>query len=257
VSSKPNARRVTKWKSMLGAATCPYENRLRLARWFFYHRHAAALEAAGPKPGARVVDIGCWEGHFLPSLVDNYGEVWGVENDAASLIERLPSRWTILQAARELCAAEGIWPGRLYLTKTDARLLPFAGESFDIAFCLDSLPYTAKQHRPAVVGEIRRILKTGGRAVFTLPVEIGPAVLIRELIRKLSGTWSDGYTFSELMCAMAFRPAATRPNTNLIGYDYREDLRVIASGFSIDRVQFLPWNSTRWASPTVLVRCSR
>jgi SAM-dependent methyltransferase len=205
-----------------------------------------------------VVDFGCWEGHFLPSLLGNYGHVVAIDNDRASSPDFIPGRWTILQAAFELCICEGSSTERLHLIKAEGRMLPLRSGSFDLVFCLDTLPFVREHDRASVVGELRRVLRTGGIGVFTLPVEIGPALLLRESLRRLSGTWQDGYGQQEVLRAVFRRPAAIADRSGaagLIGYDYRQDECLIRSRFRVERRSFLPWNALRFISPTLLLSC--
>ena len=255
VRSRPHVVRVTKWRSALGPGLCPYENKLSLARWYFYHRFALALEAAGQHFRGRVLDLGCWEGHFLPSLLDNYDDVWAIENDCGSGVSDLPERWTILENAGELARAEGMQVERLHLVKADGASLPFQSEVFDVVFCLDSLPFTPAARRPAVIAEVGRVLRKTGRAVFTLPVEIGVSVLVREVLRWASGHWRDCYSWSRLVRAVRRKPDP-QPESgirNLIGYDYRPDVSLIETVFAIGAVRFLPWNWMAGFSPTILL----
>lgn len=77
-----------------------------------------------------MLDVGCWEGHFLPSLLANYSIVCALDNDTASLMDRVSGTWTILQTARDLCVAEGFEPRRLFLAKADGTELPFRAGSY-------------------------------------------------------------------------------------------------------------------------------
>jgi SAM-dependent methyltransferase len=256
MTKTPRIRRVVRWRSPLGPSLCPYDNRLWIARWFFYRRYALALKVAGPLLPGRVLDLGCWEGHFLPSLLASSEEVWAIDNDCASIIDRMPGRWTILQVARDLCRTEGLTLNNLFLTKADGVALPFQSKTFDVVFCLDSLPFTQGSHH-TVISEIRRILKDEGLAVITLPIEGGAALLVREALRILSGSWRDGYNLSDLMRAIRWAPSSSGSGAakNLFGYDYRRDILITETFFTIDRMLFLPWHCVRWLSPTVLLVC--
>lgn len=257
--AKPlKATRIVKWQSRLGPGLCPYANRMAIGRWFFYSRLDAALRCAGPRPHARVLDLGCWEGYFLPSLLQMYGNIWAIDNDSASLLDRLAEPWTILQVARDLCRAEGVDLHNLHLAKADGGRLPFRDASFDVVFCLDSLPYVPGDSHHNVVAEIQRVLKAGGVAIVSLPIEVGPALLVREVLRRSSGSWMDGYSLKELVGSVLYKPAPERKREeyNLVGYDYRKDVRLIESFFAIERQIFLPWNWTRWFSPTVVLSCA-
>jgi len=251
-----HVHRVRRWRSPLGPQYCPYENALRAGRWFFYRRFQEALRAAGAAPDARVLEVGCWQGHFLPSLLANYAEVWAIDNDSASLIPQVRDRWTTLQTAQDLCAMEGAQLRRLFLAKADGAALPFGSGSFDVVFCLDTLPFVPLPRRPSLIAEVQRVLQRGGTAVFMLPVEMGPALLIREIMRRRSGAWRDDYRRSELIRALVYKPRPEGKGSslmNLIGYDYRPDEALIRQQFRIRRRCFLPSDLLKWLSPTLLL----
>ncbi|MBZ5537606.1 MAG: class I SAM-dependent methyltransferase [Acidobacteriia bacterium] len=249
---------VRKWRSRLGPRLCPYDNRLLLGRWFFYERFQRALDRCNDSPHSRVLDFGCWEGHFLPSLLANYSQVWGVDNDRASAVETVPGTWTILQSARSLCLEETQCISHLRLVKADGRSLPIRGSFFDIIFCLDTLPYVRKDSRTKVLLELRRVLKPSGTIIISLPIEMGASLVLRELLRKLSGSYRQNYNTSALLHGLLSSPRQ-QPDENetasLVGYDYRADIEVIESQFIIRRKEFLPWKWLKWLSPTILLVC--
>jgi SAM-dependent methyltransferase len=256
MSSELRISRIRSWRSRLGPNLSPYENRLPVARWFFYQRLEKALQTAGPIRNGRVLEIGCWEGYFLPSLLANYSEVWAIDNDCASVVERITGSWTILQLARELCETESCSISRLRLTKADGRRLPFRDGLFDAVFCLDTLPYIPEEGRGTVISEVRRVLKPSGSAVFTLPVELGMGFVLRQVLRRLSGSWLDDYSWQDWAGALLFSPPNQKERRgNLIGYDYRRDEKLIGASFSVRERLLLPLNVLGPVSPTVLLSC--
>jgi SAM-dependent methyltransferase len=249
---------VSKWRSELGPRVCAYQNSFAPARWFFWLRFREAVHAAGPAIAGHALEIGCWEGFFLPTLLLHYDRVTAVDDDSSSLIERTPRWWTTMQTARELCRCECGSVDRLSLIKANAANLPFPDSSFDAVFCMDTLPFVPSDAKPKLLSEIHRVLRPGCPVVFTLPIELGPGLLLREVLRGISGTWQDNYTVRELSRAVLGRPgqvAARSEQTSLIGYDYRMDERRICSGFTVKKRKYLPSNFFRWISPTVLYCC--
>jgi ubiquinone/menaquinone biosynthesis C-methylase UbiE len=182
--------------------------------------------------------------------------VWAVDNDSASVLERTPDRWSVLQSARELCGVEVGHRDAVRLIKADATELPFPSGAFDAIFCLDSLPFTAERKRRDVIREVRRVVRPGGVAVFTLPVEIGPALLLREILRQVSFRKRDDYDMKELVQAIVGgRAPRALEGGNLKGYDYRPDHSLLASYFKTEQ-RYLPWRWNRWFAPTMLFRCT-
>ena len=112
--------------------------------------HSAAALAACPD-GGDLLDVACGFGrHSVPLARAGY-RVVGVDRSQTLLDE----------AARR--AGDGRWP---QLVRADYRELPFADESFDAALNLfSSLGYLGDDADVEVLGQIRRVLRPGGRLV--------------------------------------------------------------------------------------------
>jgi ubiquinone/menaquinone biosynthesis C-methylase UbiE len=111
----------------------------------------AAARLAGCPEGGDLLDVPCGFGrHSVPLARAGY-RVVGVDRSAA-----------LLEEARRRAGGER-WPK---LTRADYRELPFADASFDAAVNLfTSLGYLGDEADTRVLGEIRRVLRPGGRLV--------------------------------------------------------------------------------------------
>jgi SAM-dependent methyltransferase len=111
----------------------------------------AAVRLAGCPGGGDVLDVPCGFGrHSLPLARADY-RVVGVDRSE-----------TLLGEAGRRAGGER-WPK---LVRADYRDLPFADESFDTALNLfTSLGYLGDEQDVKVLGEIRRVLRPGGRLV--------------------------------------------------------------------------------------------
>ncbi len=98
---------VVEWRTPFGSSISPYINRVPAVRRLSYARLQAALDMVHSEAAGRVLDFGCWDGHFLPSLLKHFNDVWGVDDDSASVIDRVPGCWTTLNVARKLCEFGG------------------------------------------------------------------------------------------------------------------------------------------------------
>jgi SAM-dependent methyltransferase len=113
--------------------------------WSYYPTYLAKLEAvrawldALPR-STRVLDAGCGEG----ILVDEYAD-------------RL--------------AIEGIDPNysSSHVRAGSLTALPFADASFDRALCLDVLEHLTFDEQPRAVAELRRVLRSGGEVLISVP----------------------------------------------------------------------------------------
>ena len=112
---------------------------------------SAALQLLELQPGARVLEVGCGNGNFLPVLaaaVSPSGRVIGIDH-APTFVEEARSR--IERAG--LAGRVGVQPG-------DALALPFDDASFDAAHCERVLMHLEDPN--AALREMARVVRPGG-----------------------------------------------------------------------------------------------
>ncbi|MFC7473773.1 class I SAM-dependent methyltransferase [Dankookia sp. GCM10030260] len=138
---------------------------------------AAALAAAAPQPGERVIDIGCGSGTSVLALaaaVGPGGEVLGADVAAESVA-----------VARRRIEQAGLTQAAVVLG--DAGSHPFPQAGFDLLFSRFGVMFFADP--VAAFRHLRRALRPGGRfcaAAFRAPAEnpwvTGPAAALRPLL---------------------------------------------------------------------------
>ena len=114
-------------------------------------RAVSGLELAGDE---RVLEVGCGTGHALTELAAELaetGRVYGL--DAAP---------GMLARARRRCVREGV-TDRTALVLGDARRLPLADGSVDVAFVEYTLELFSAEDRESVLAELSRVLEPDGR----------------------------------------------------------------------------------------------
>jgi 2-polyprenyl-3-methyl-5-hydroxy-6-metoxy-1,4-benzoquinol methylase len=91
-----------------------------------------------------------------------------------------------VMAATSLAAQRGL-AGRADFRSIDASApLPFPGESFDAITCIDAINHFSD--RPRVIAEWARLLKPGGRLLFTDPITVtGPLTNAEVAVRSSAG----------------------------------------------------------------------
>jgi len=114
---------------------------------FVWQQGAALLELLAPKPGEKVLDLGCGTGHLTAQIAASGAEVLGVDRSEEML------------AAARRSYPQIAWECR------DARDLGALGP-FDAVFSNAALHWVVEAERAA--GEISRVLKPGGRFVAEL-----------------------------------------------------------------------------------------
>ena len=114
-------------------------------------RRRLVREALASAPGHRVLDVGCGPGFYCAELIEEVGAeggVVGIDPSAA-----------MLALAERRC--EGL--GDISLLEGSADPLPVEDEGFDRAVCVQVLEYV--EDVAAALGELRRVLRPGGRVV--------------------------------------------------------------------------------------------
>ncbi len=139
------------------------------SRWAFENLYAA--EVMGDLKGRRVLDLGCGWGEDA---------VWFAEQGACTVgVDVSPQ---MLFLARELASRRGVG-GQVSFVRAAAESLPFGNESFSAVFGRGTLHHVDLS---GTLGEVYRILKPGGIAVFSEPLADNPILSVyRNLNRSI------------------------------------------------------------------------
>jgi ubiquinone/menaquinone biosynthesis C-methylase UbiE len=113
-----------------------------------------ALQLIRARPGERLVDVASGTGVSTILAAREFGCV-------AAGVDYSPEA---VRAAQEMADAHGLCD-RVGFVQGDAEALPFAECSFDVALCECSL--CTFPERELALAELRRVLRTGGRAAIT------------------------------------------------------------------------------------------
>ena len=119
--------------------------------------HEAILRSVGVQPGWHVLDAGCGTGPHLPLLADLVGPAGRL-----TAVDLTPENVAAAEARR---ARHGpACPVEVRVASLDA--LPFADATFDAVWVANALMYFTDEHLPAVLAELRRVLRPDGLAAF-------------------------------------------------------------------------------------------
>jgi SAM-dependent methyltransferase len=122
--------------------------------------------------------------HVLEVASGSGGPALHLAHKAGCRLTGLDSNEHGVAAASELASRAGL-AGRVRFMVADANLrLPFEGGSFDALLCIDAMNHLLD--RLAVLREWHRVLRPGGRAIFTDPVVITGPVTDDELALRSS-----------------------------------------------------------------------
>ena len=164
---------------------------------------ARSFYAARDRAQVKILEIGCGPGS---------GASWFIAREGFSLtgIDASP---TAIDKARARFAAEGL-RGEFVLGPVDR--LPFPDESFDAVIDVVCLACNAEEGTRAILREVRRVLKTGGRHFSLTPKD---------------GCWGDGA--GERIDATTLREVRAGPFSGLgpTRFATRESILDLYSGF--------------------------
>src|SRR5207249_3300947 len=116
--------------------------------------HPAVVELAGPRPGERVLDVGCGPGSLTVALRRSVGPA-----GSAHGIDASPE---MIEAARRNASKAGLEVG---FQVGVAEALPFSDGTFDLVVSQLAIHHLPDDLRPAAFGDMRRVLKPGGRCL--------------------------------------------------------------------------------------------
>src|SRR5262245_338080 len=139
-------------------------------RYMMVRRFREVLVRADLAPGQRVIDLGCgWA----------YGTLWARARGCSVVgvdlgMDQL--RW----AGRSLADSAS-----LGLTNANAKALPFRDRSFDRAFSVEMMEHVFRPDREAVLAEIARVLKPGGKLALSTPNPSSPI----EAVKRVAVRW--------------------------------------------------------------------
>ncbi|HEY7057180.1 MAG TPA: methyltransferase domain-containing protein [Vicinamibacterales bacterium] len=196
--------------------------------------------------GGRLLDYGCGDGTFIAMVHRDFSEATGVDVDAVQTAD----------CARRLGNLPNV---RFGLTGT----LPLSAD-WDVVTCMEVLEHCLEHERRRVLDQLAGLVAPTGMIVISVPIEIGPSLLGKQVFRALAGFRRLGdyqhrerYTPFELARAVAGarlgRPTYEGVGSNgqyryygHKGFDFRELQAEIAERLTIVRRLFTP---LAWLGP--------
>jgi SAM-dependent methyltransferase len=136
----------------------------RTRRYMMVRRFREVIAAADLRPGHAVLDLGCgWA----------YGTHWARTLGCAVT--------GIDLGLDQLAWARGALPdaARLRLVQANAKRLPYRDASFDRAISVEMMEHVFRPDRDAVLAEIARVVKPGGRVAISTPNPSSPIELVK------------------------------------------------------------------------------
>jgi len=215
-----------------------------LVRWSHGSRFELARALVTAQAGGRLLDYGCGDGTFVAMVHASFAESLGIDVDARQIGE---------------CQARlGHLPGVRFAMTPPAAGPQLPHSAWDVVTCMEVLEHCLEDERRRVIGELRRLVSPAGMVVVSVPIEIGPSLPGKHLVRLVAGLRGLGdyrhrerYSPLELMRSTAGFPITRVPIEGdgpdgpyryygHKGFDYRDVGRELSQRFTIVRRIYSP-----------------
>lgn len=142
-----------------------YIDKSPIVRWLYWNRLKLIAKAGLKVGGKRILDVGCGQGVFLPTLSKSFETVDGLDLDVR-----------LAQSVKDLFGLDNVtlYTDNIFKNK-------FAENTYDIIFAASVLEHFKDGEE--VILALKRLLKPGGHLVFSSPTE----TWFYELMRKVFG----------------------------------------------------------------------
>lgn len=222
---------------------------------FYIYKHLYyALNLAKIHEEKIILDIGCGDGPFFPTLNKYGGKIIGLDF----------SFW-MLSLAKNLINFKKYPLKKVILLNSEGHFLPIKDNRIDTLFCLETFEHIKNSEK--LIDEIYRILKADGELIYSIPIEIGFSLIFRQAIIKLINFQDDhSYSLKELLRnGILKKPPKKRyhlynnPKQHLThkNFDWRVFQNLINKKFKQIKVIFSPFPKLKSLNPTVIIKAKK
>jgi 2-polyprenyl-3-methyl-5-hydroxy-6-metoxy-1,4-benzoquinol methylase len=206
-------------------------NRSVLKRFTHAARFKKAVELVAPRNGDRILDYGCSDGYFLELLNGAGAKIRAYGYDP------LWSDYKVNKIPTD--ATRGI--------RFTDDLSVYDNESFDKIACLEVLEHLEAPSLDEALADFGRLLAESGIAIISVPVEVGPASLLKNCARIILNQAHENTTPATVARSFLGLPVARRGDGSYIlshvGFDFRGlECKFAAMGFDIVNRTFSPFS---------------
>jgi len=173
----------------------------------------------------RVFELGCFNGMLIRHIEPKVNRYFGVDANWEGGLD---------QAMKDFAGNERV---SFKEASEPEELSYLASSSFDFSVCLETIEHVPQKHVPGYLEQMARI--TSGKALISVPVEIGPVFLAKHLVKRLLGYSTDDYSIRDVINSTLCRTGRIERNQHK-GFNYSDLLKTVEEYFVIERVVGLP-----------------
>jgi 2-polyprenyl-3-methyl-5-hydroxy-6-metoxy-1,4-benzoquinol methylase len=198
-----------------------------IKRFSHRKRFSLARQLLAVSAGHRVLDYGAGDGYFLRFVRSS--------QPAAMMVAYDPSQ-EMLSQIRGADSPRAI-------DKAVSDVSSMEDHSFDRIACLEVLEHLTEKEQVDTLRQIRRLLADDGLLLVSVPIEIGPSAIAKNVARLIARHPHPGASLLNLIRS-AFGMAVARDAARLshIGFDHRDLKRLFPRcGLEIEATVCSPW----------------
>src|SRR5688572_22080673 len=163
------SERATEWAAYCADPEPPLTRQHLISR----QRFALEMVESAIPPPSKILDAGCGSGVMAEKLMERGYAVWGL--DFAE---------PMIRQAREHCGSDQFGVG-------DIEHMPFPDNTFDVVVSLGVIEYLESDEQ--ALGEIRRVLRPGGRAVIAISNGSSPLLRLDGVVLRVMAALRPAY----------------------------------------------------------------
>ena len=194
----------------------------------FAHRRRLAIASKvvrGFEKGARILDYGCGQGRFLNEIA-------------------YESRFTYRLMGWDPFA-DMKYDG--FEVVSDRSHIE--SDSLDLITCLEVCEHLDALEFQEFMAFSQSRLKQSGRLLVTVPIMVGPALMLKQFNSSLLHRRRPEYSLREMLAASIWGAHITRAGdikSSHKGYDFRETIELLRDAFILDRIRYSPLPIRTW-----------
>lgn len=144
----------------------------RIVAWGHASRYRLGRRLVEPYAGRKYLDYGCGDGTFLTLVRDIFTDAIGADVDpqqTKDCVDRFAGQMSFT-----------------FLLTDDLADSQHTG-AYELITCMEVLEHCTKEKLNEVLADLQRLISRDGVVIISVPVEIGPALIGKQLARMLAG----------------------------------------------------------------------
>ncbi len=194
-----------------------------LMRFSHLGRYQKALDITRQYSPSKILDYGCGDATYLILNLHSCKSIYGLDMDKKAVV------------ANRQRLHKNPHCHFYYLNEIDQ-----IKEKFDLITCMEVLEHCTEEATDEILSRLENLMNDEGRLVVSVPIETGPALLIKQLVRRALGLMKFGhYQYTEFynwrnLFKMIFATKDTYVKRNYFDFDNNGERYVTCTHYAFN-----------------------